>query len=113
MELEAWSSKLRPPRRVERAMGTRLVVLGVILVGAGAFGLYSDTRHQIHGRPATATLLEHLTECTVEYQRVGEQRRKEKSPCVEAEEFQQRMGSNKVRITRDYLARVRFPLANA
>jgi hypothetical protein len=54
---------------------TQCLTIGAILAGAGGFALYSDTTHQINGRPATATLLEHVKECAVEYQRVGEQKR--------------------------------------
>jgi hypothetical protein len=85
-------------------------MLGAILAGAGGHGLYSDVTHQIHGRPAMATLMAHTKGCTVEYQRIGEQERKEQWPCELAEEFQQRVGSNKVRLSRDYIARVQFPL---
>jgi hypothetical protein len=89
---------------------TRNFVAGAIFAGAGGFGLYSDTVHQIHGRPATATLVAHIEECTVEYQRIGEQERKEKLPCELAEQFQKRAGSNKVKLSRDLIARVRFQL---
>jgi hypothetical protein len=89
---------------------TRNFVGGAIFAGAGAFGLYSDTMHQLHGRPATATLVAHIQECTVEYQRVGEQERKETLPCELAEQFQKRVGSNKVKLSRDLIARVRFQL---
>jgi hypothetical protein len=89
---------------------TRNLVGGAIFAGAGAFGLYSDTMHQLHGRPSTATLMAHIEECTVEYQRIGEQQRKEKLPCALAEQFQKQVGSNKVKLSRDLIARVRFPL---
>jgi hypothetical protein len=89
---------------------TRNFVVGAIFAGAGGFGLYSDTTHQLHGRPATATLVAHIEECTVEYQRIGEQERKEKLPCELAEQFQKRVGSNKVKLSRNLIARVRFPL---
>jgi hypothetical protein len=55
----------------------RVFVVGAIFVAAGGYGLYSNVRHQIHGKPATATLMEHIKHCTVEYQRVGEEKRKE------------------------------------
>jgi hypothetical protein len=88
----------------------RNLTIGAIFAGAGAFGLYSDTMHQLHGRPATATLVAHIQECTVEYQRIDEQERKDKLPCELAEQFQKRVGSNKVKLSRDLIARVRFPL---
>jgi hypothetical protein len=91
---------------------TRTFVIGAIFAGAGGYGLYSDVTHQLHGRPATATLLAHTKLCTVEYQRIGEQERKEQLPCELAEEFQRRAGSNKVKLSRDYVARVQFSLAD-
>src|ERR1700740_1689998 len=83
---------------------TRTFVIGAIFAGAGGHSLYSDGNHQIHGRPATAMLMAHLKQCTVEYQRVGEQERKDQLPCELAEEFQRRVGSNKVKLSRDYVA---------
>lgn len=85
-------------------------MIGAIFAGAGGYGLYSDVRHYIHGKPATATLMEHIKQCTVEYQRIGEEKRKEQWPCELAEAFQQRAGWNKVKLDRDYIARVQFPL---
>jgi hypothetical protein len=85
-------------------------MIGAIFAGAGGYGLYSDVNHQIHGKPATATLMAHIQQCTVEYQRIGEQERKEQWPCEQAEEFQRRVGSNKVKLSRDYIARVQFRL---
>jgi hypothetical protein len=89
---------------------TRNFVGGAIFAGAGAFGLYSDTMHQLQGRPATATLMAHIKTCTVEYQRIGEPERKEQLPCELAEAFQQRVGSNKVKLSREHIARVQFAL---
>ena len=88
----------------------RTFVIGAIFAGAGGYGLYSDVNHQIHGRPATATLTAHLKLCSVEYQRVGEQERKEQLPCELAEAFQRRFGANKVKLSRDHVARVQFAL---
>jgi hypothetical protein len=90
----------------------RTFAIGAVLAGVGGFGLYSDVTHQIHGKPATARLMEHIKQCTVEYQRIGEQERKEQLPCELAEEFQKRVGSNKVKLSRDYIARVNFALAD-
>ena len=91
---------------------TRNFVFAAIFAGAGGHALYSDVTHQMHGRPATATLLAHLKLCTVEYQRIGEQERKDQLPCELAEEFQRVVGSNKVKLSRDNIALVRFPLAD-
>jgi hypothetical protein len=87
-------------------------VIGLIFAGAGASSLYSDTKHQINGRPSTATLMEHIKQCTVEYQRIGEEKREEKWPCDLAEEIQKRVGRNKFKISNEYIARVQFPLAD-
>jgi hypothetical protein len=89
---------------------SRAFMIGAIFTAAGGYGLYSDVSHQIHGRPATARLMAHIKQCIVEYQRIGEQKRKEQLPCELAEEFQRRVGSNKVKLSRDYIARVQFPL---
>jgi len=93
-------------------MGARgkIFAFGAIFAGAGAYGLYSDVTHHIHGKPATATLMEHIKLCTVEYQRIGEDKRKEQWSCESAEGFQQLVGSNKVKLSHDYIARVRFTL---
>jgi hypothetical protein len=108
---ELWAKGKENHARSRRAAARgRNFVIGAIFAGAGGSALYSDTMHQIHGRRATATLVAHIKECSVEYQRVGEQQRKEKWPCELAEEFQKRVGSNKVRLSSDLIARVRFPL---
>ena len=108
---ELWAKGKENHGRSWRVIGrTQNFVAGAIFAGAGAFGLYSDTMHQIHGRPTTATLVAHVQQCTVEYQRIGEQERKEQLPCELAEEFQKRVGSNKVKLSRDLIARIRFPL---
>jgi hypothetical protein len=86
------------------------LMIGAILVASGGFGVYSNTTLQIHGRPATATLMERIQECTVKYQRIGEEKRTEKWPCDLAEEFQRRVGSNKVKLSYDFISRVQFPL---
>lgn len=99
-------------RSSEVRLRTRTFVIGAIFAGAGGYGLYSDVNHQIRGRPATATLMAHIKQCTVEYQRIGEQERREQLPCELAEEFQRRVGSNKVKLSRDYIARVQFSLAD-
>ena len=85
-------------------------MVGAIFVAAGGYGLCSDVRHQIHGKPAAATLMEHIKHCTVEYQRIGEEKRKEQWSCEQAEEFQRRVGSDKVKVSYNNIARVQFPL---
>jgi hypothetical protein len=91
----------------------KTLMIGAILAGVCGASLYADTKHQINGKPATATLMEHIKECTMEYQRVGEEKRSEKWPCELAEELQRRVGKNKIKISNDYIARVQFPLADA
>jgi hypothetical protein len=90
----------------------KTLMIGAILAGVCGASLYSDTKHQINGKPSTATLMEHIKECTMEYQRVGEEKRNEKWPCELAEELQRRVGTNKIKISNDYIARVQFPLAD-
>jgi hypothetical protein len=108
---KAKENRARNKRIVRRGESFMIFfMIGAIFAGAGGYNLYSDVRHQIHGKPATATLMEHIKQCTVEYQRIGEETRKEQWPCELAEEFQQRAGWNKVKLNRDYIARVRFPL---
>jgi hypothetical protein len=85
-------------------------MIGAFLAVVAAIGLYANMKHQITGRRATATLMQHINQCTVEYQRVGEQKTKEQSPCDEAEEFQRRIGPNKVKVSYHPIARVRFRL---
>lgn len=85
-------------------------MIGFIFAGAGAYNLYSDVDHYIHGKPATATLMAHLKLCTVEYQLIGGPERKEQLTCDVAEAFQKRAGSNKVRLSRDSVASVSFAL---
>jgi hypothetical protein len=91
---------------------TPTLMIGVLFAAAGGFGLYSGVAHQIKGRPATATLLEHISQCTVGYQHIGEEKRKEKSSCEQAEEFQRRVGPDKIKVSYENIARVQFPLGN-
>ena len=108
---KAKENRARNKRIVRRGESFMIFfMIGAICAGAGGYDLYSVVRHQIHGRPATATLMEHITHCTVEYQRIGEEKRIEQWPCELAEEFHRRAGWNKVKLSHDYIARVRFPL---
>lgn len=97
--------------RMASARG-KTFMIGAILAGVCGASLYSDTKHQINGKPATATLMEHIKQCTMEYQRIGEEKRNEKWPCELAEELQRRVGHDKIKISNDYIARVQFPLAD-
>jgi hypothetical protein len=74
--------------------------------------MYSDTTHQLNGKPATATLMEHIKTCTVEYQRIGQEPRKDPMACDAAEQFQRLIGANKIKVSHAYLARVQFHLEN-
>src|SRR5882757_9729382 len=60
---------------------SRFVMFGAVFAALGASGLYSDTVHHIKGKAATATLMEHIEQYTVAYQRVGEEKRNETWPC--------------------------------
>jgi hypothetical protein len=92
---------------------TKTFVLGVIITVVGVGTLYSDTKHQINGKPSTATLMEHIKQCTVEYQFIGEEKKQSlQLPCELAEETQRRVGPNKIKISRDFIAHVQFPLAD-
>jgi len=92
------------------------ITLGVIfgaIAAAGGLPMYSDTVHQLTGKPSTATLIEHIKECTVEYQIVGEGRREEPMACDAAEALQQQhVGRNKIKVSAASLAVVRFSLAD-
>jgi len=100
-------------RSMRAASRGRALAFGFIFAGAGAFNLYSDVTHTIHGKPSTATLVAHSQQCTVEYQFIGErEHQKVILPCDLAEETQRRIGSNKIKLSRDYIAHVRFPLAD-
>src|SRR3979409_2564934 len=90
----------------------QLFILGGLIAAAGGWPMYSDTMHQLIGKPSTAMLVEHIKECTVEYQRVGEGKRKDPMACDAAEEFQRLNGSDKIKISQSAFARVRFPLAD-
>lgn len=96
-------------RRISRR--NRALMIGGFLAVVG-WNMYSDTAHQLNGKPSTATLIEHIKECTIEYQRVGESRRKDPMACDSADALQRRFGSAKIRISQDTFARIRFPLAD-
>jgi hypothetical protein len=86
------------------------IVIGAMLAGTGGYNLYSDVSHQIRGRPAIATLMAHTKQCTVEYQPVGEAKRKEQLPCEAAEEFWRRVGADKVTLSYKFIGQIQFPL---
>jgi hypothetical protein len=89
------------------------LILGGLIAAAGGWPLYSDTVHQLMGKPSTATLIEHIKECTIEYQLVTEKnKRKEPMACDAAETFQRYVGATRIRISAESFALVRFPLAD-
>ena len=90
----------------------QLFMLGGLIAAAGGWPMYSDTMHQLIGKPSTATLIEHIKECTVEYQRIGEDPHKDSMACDAAEEFQRLNGSDKIKISEISFARIRFSLAD-
>jgi hypothetical protein len=108
---KAKENSARNKRIVRRGNGFMIFfIIGAICTLAAGLDLYSVVRHQILGRPATATLMERIKQCTVEYQLIGDEKRKEQWPCEQAEEFHRRAGWNKVKLSHDYIARVQFPL---
>jgi hypothetical protein len=110
---ERWAKAKENHARVSTLRArTKTFMIGAILAGVCGASLYSDAKHQISGKPSTATLMEHIKQCTMEYQRIGEEKRNEKWPCELAEELQRRVGQNKIKISRDFIARVQFPLAD-
>src|SRR5436309_2162567 len=105
-------AKAKENRARSRSMAWRgkTFVIGAMLALAGGYNLYSDLSLQIRGRPAMATIAAHIEQCTVEYQRIGEDKRQEQWPCDLAQEFQRRAGMNKVALSRQFLAKIQFPL---
>jgi hypothetical protein len=116
----SWATKLWAKARENEAQNKKIVqrgesfvlffIIGAMCTGAGVYNLYSDVRHQIFARPATATVIERTVHCTVEYQIIGEQKQKQQWPCELAEETLRRVGWNKIKLSRDYISRLRFPL---
>ena len=93
-------------------LGVKAGVIGVLCVGAGAWMLFSETRHSLTGVHATAVLVERVTECKAEFQPVGESRRKEAMPCDQAEAFRAVVGDKKVRVHKTFLSVLKIPGAN-
>jgi hypothetical protein len=90
---------------------TGVVIGGTLTVGIG-WSIGSDTLHQLTGNPSTATLIERVRECTVEYRITGENRRKEPMACDAAEALQQRVGTSKIKVSAERFGLVRFSLAD-
>jgi hypothetical protein len=105
-----WAERFTESLRFKRIV-TGVVIGGVITVGVG-WSICSDTLHQLNGNPSTATLIAHIRECTVEYKIIGEDRRKEPMACDAAEALQQRVGPNKIKVSAERFALVRFSLAD-
>ena len=105
-----WAERFTEGLRFKR-IATGVVIGGGLTVGVG-WSICSDTLHQLNGNPTTATLIEHVRECTVAYQIIGEDRRKEPMACDAAEAFQLRVGPSKVKISAERFALVRFSLAD-
>ncbi len=93
-------------------LGVKAGVIGALCVGAGAWMLFSETRHSLTGVHATAVLVERVTECKAEFQPVGESRRKEAMPCDQAEAFRAVVGDKKVRVHKTFLSVLKIPGAN-
>ncbi len=110
----SWAERFaeRFARTLTMRWRARAFMFGGLLTAIGGWTMYSDTTHQLNGQPSTATLIDHIKECTVEYQRVGEDRRKNAMACDAAEAFQQRIGSGKIRVAHQFFALVRLSLAD-
>jgi hypothetical protein len=110
----SWAERFaeRFARRQRMRWRGRAFMFGGLLAAVGGWTMYSDTTHQFNGKPSTATLIERIKTCSVEYQRVGEDRRKDAMACDAAEALQRRIGSSKIRVSRDFFALVRFSLAD-
>jgi hypothetical protein len=105
-----WAERFTESLRLKRIV-TGVVIGGALTVGIG-WSICSDTLHQLNGNPSTATLIEHIRECTVEYQIIGEDRRKEPMACDATEAFQRRVGPSKFKVSAERFALVRFSLAD-
>ncbi len=110
----SWAERFaeRFARRQRMHWRGRAFMFGGLLTAVGGWTMYSDTTHQFNGKPSTATLIERIKTCTVEYQRVGQDRRKDAMACDAAEALQRRIGSSKIKVSRDFFALVRFSLAD-
>jgi hypothetical protein len=87
----------------------RLLVVGLILTFAGGGVLKSTISRQMNGVEATATVLEHISECSVEYRLVvADHNTEEPMACDAAVAFQNSMGSNKVTLLRNDFLRLRY-----
>ncbi len=105
-----WAEHITEALRFKRVV-TCGAIGGVVTVGIG-WSISSDTLHQLNGKPATATLIGHIRECTVEYRINGEDRRKEPMACDATEAFQQRVAPSKIKVSAERFALVRFSLAD-
>src|ERR1700722_5324966 len=102
----SWAERFaeRFARRQRMRWRAGAFMFGGALAAVGGWTMYSDTTHQLNGKASTATLIEHIKNCTVEYQRVGEDRRKDAMACDAAEAFQQRIGSSKIKVSHEFFA---------
>src|SRR5512140_1819927 len=92
-----WAEHVTEYFRFNRIV-TGVLIGGTLTVGIG-WSIGSDTLHQLTGNPSTATLIERVRECTVEYRITGENRRKEPMACDAAEALQQRAGPSKIKVS--------------
>jgi hypothetical protein len=114
MSRKEWQQKGQQNRAKARRIGmrTRAFVFGGILAASGGAGLYTEITHYLRATAVTATLLERRKECKVEYQIIGKERTQKPMSCDAAEALQNRVGTNKIKINRTDLVRLRFPVAD-
>jgi hypothetical protein len=101
--------KERRVRARHRQHQAQAFVLGGLLAGAGAHGLYTEIAHFLTSTSATATLLERHNVCEFEYRSTGKEQMSRRVPCEEARPVAGFVGRQ---IGRTEVARIRFKLAD-
>jgi hypothetical protein len=87
----------------------RAAVFGIILTVGSGLAMSSGISHQLQGVATTATVLDHSSECRVEYQLVVSDHRSDlPMDCDAATAFQNRLGSNKVILHRNDFVKLRY-----
>lgn len=87
-------------------------MVGVIAAAAGAWSMFSATKHSINGVNTSAVLVERLSKCQAEFQPKGESRRKVDMDCDRAHAFRNAAGSKKVKVHKTDYATVRYTVSD-